>query len=299
MLASVCLAGLFFLSCTSDDAPKTSETTLPTTASSADEAVSSAEIFPGTPQLVIANSPGSVSTTGEQRIMTALVGGENNSFLGSPDRSVTVGYKPVDGESDGDSVEGEWLTTNASELGLYVSRFSFDEPGIWQITVSDGSRELASSLFEIVEESAVPQPGDFAPPSVTPTATTPDEITQISTDQDPDEALYDLSIKDAVSNGKPTLIVFATPAFCQTALCGPTLEFVRGAAAGQSDLDVVHVEPFDLTLARAGTLDPVEAMFDYGLATEPWVFIVDAEGKVTHSFEGIIGQPELEEALAS
>lgn len=289
--ASILLAG-----CTSGDSTVVSETTL---VDSAPTGETSEEVFPETPQLIIANSAGSVSTSGEQRMMTALVGGENNSFLGSPDRPIMVAFEPVDGDSVGGSVEASWLTTNASELGLYVSRFSFDEPGVWEVTVSDGPRELASSLFEIVEDSPVPQPGELAPPSITPTAATVSELSDVSTDMEPDSSFYDLTIAEAVGNGNPTMIVFATPAFCQTALCGPTLDFAKGAAAGQSELDVVHVEPFDLELAPTGTLEPIDAMFDYGLATEPWIFLVDSDGVISHSFEGIIGQAELEAALSS
>ncbi len=93
------------------------------------------------------------------------------------------------------------------------------------------------------------------------------------------------------------MVAFATPAFCQTALCGPTLEAVKGAAAGRDGSDVVHVEPFDLDLAPRGVLEPIPSMFDWGLVTEPWVFVIDADGVVAATFEGIIGQAEIEAAI--
>ena len=269
-----------------------------------DASATSEEVFPGRPQLVVANSPGSLTTSGQQRIMTALVGGEANSFLGGDDHPITIRFELVRGEDDGgESGDGatsaEWLTTNASDLGLYVSRFSFDAAGTWRLTASDGSRELASTQFEITVESAVPQPGDPAPLSVTPTAFTAAEIAEVSTDTDPDPSFYELTVAEAVQNGRSTMIIFSTPAFCTTALCGPTMDFAKLAIEGQEDLDVVHVEPFDLELAPTGVLEPIEAMSDFGVATEPWIFLVDADGVVTHSFEGIIGQRELEDALES
>jgi hypothetical protein len=123
-------------------------------------------------------------------------------------------------------------------------------------------------------------------------------VAAISTDPEPVGRLYELSIAEAVGNGRPTVIAFATPAFCQTALCGPTLEVVKEAAAERPSIDFVHVEPFDIEQARAGTLDPIPTMSEWGLATEPWVFVVDRDGTVTASFEGVIGLGELEAALA-
>jgi hypothetical protein len=80
---------------------------------------------------------------------------------------------------------------------------------------------------------------------------------------------------------------------------GLTLDVVKAVAAGRSDIDFIHVEPFDIDRARAGSLEPVDVMFDWGLATEPWVFVVDGEGVVTASFEGIIGADELTAAIDS
>jgi hypothetical protein len=247
--------------------------------------------------VVVANSPGTLTTAGTQRVMTALIGEGPNAYLGGPDQPVVVRFSSVDGEAGGE-VAGEWLTTSASALGLYIAPFAFTEAGPWTVTVSSSDgRSLGETVIEVVDVSAVPTIGDPAPPSSTPTAADPGAIAAISTDPDPDLGLYDLSIAEAVGNGRPTVVAFATPAFCQTALCGPTLDFVKAATRGRDGVDVVHVEPFDVERARAGSLEPIPAMSDWGLVTEPWVFVVDADGRVAASFEGIIGQEELERAL--
>ncbi|MGB5759538.1 MAG: hypothetical protein WBM50_21670 [Acidimicrobiales bacterium] len=261
-----------------------------------DDPVSAPSGFEGQLTVVVPNSPGTLSVNGSQRVMTALVGDGPNAFLGSPAQPVSVRFDPVDGEGAGE-VEGTWLTTNASSLGLYVAYFDFASPGLWEITVVAEGQDLGTALVEVVEDSTVPNIGDPAPPSLTATGTTPEEIAAISTDPEPDPALYDLTIADAVGNGRPTVVAFATPAFCQTALCGPTLGMVKAATEGRADIDVVHVEPFDLELAPGGTFEPVPTMAEWGLVTEPWVFVVDADGLVAATFEGIMGQPELEAAI--
>lgn len=256
--------------------------------------------FDGPVTVIVANSPGTLSTVGPQRVMTALVGDGPNTYLGGPDEPVSIRFAPAGDQAGGGAgatVEGEWLTTDASTLGLYVAAFTFDDPGPWEVTALAGDHELGRTLIEVVTRSTVPGLGDQAPRSSTPTASTAEEIEAISTDTEPVPAFYRLSIADAVANGRPTVVAFVTPAFCQTALCGPTLDIVKEATAGRDGLDVVHVEPFDVARAREGSLEPVPTMAEWGLVTEPWVFVIDADGLVVASFEGIIGLDELERSL--
>jgi len=245
---------------------------------------------------VVANTHGTITTAGSQRVMTAILGPDTKPFLGGPDLPVSIAFRPTEG-GPALEVDGTWLSTNATDLGLYVSVVDFPVAGSWDVILSTGEAEVARTSLQVADDSPVPSIGDLAPATDTPTATGLDRIHAISTDPEPDPAFYQLSIADAVDNGRPTVIAFVTPGLCQTALCGPTLEAVKGAAAGRDDLDVVHVEPFDLELATTGELRPIAAMSQWGLQTEPWVFIVGADGTIRASFEGIIGQHELETAL--
>lgn len=245
---------------------------------------------------VVANTEGTVTTAGPQRIMTAIIGPADRPFLGGPNAAVAIDYRQVEGDA-AIQAEGTWLTTNASTLGLYVTHVDFPAAGQWEVVMSSGDVEVGRTSLTVTDESPVPRIGDQAPPTDSPVGVSPEEIGAISTDPEPDPSLYRLSIAEAVANGRPTMVAFVTPGFCQTALCGPTLEAVKAATSGHPGLDVVHVEPFDLDLARAGEFRPVPAMAEWGLQTEPWVFVVGADGTVQSSFEGIIGQDELEVAV--
>ncbi len=120
----------------------------------------------------------------------------------------------------------------------------------------------------------------------------------ITTDPDPEPAFYEMTVAEAVSNGTPALLVFATPAFCQTAVCGPTMELVKEAVADRPQLDVVHIEIFEnVDSDGAGRLVEVPAVIEWGLPSEPWVYVVDADGIVVARFEGAVGVSELRAAL--
>lgn len=246
--------------------------------------------------LVVANSPGTVSVNGPQRVMVALVGEGPNSYFGERDKPAVLNFTSPDGETT-ETATASFLATDGVALGLYVTEVDFAIPGRWSVDIEGSSLAAGSTQIDVAEDSVVPEPGDPAPRTDTPTATEAEGVAAISTDPEPDPSFYELSIAEAVSNDRPTVIAFATPAFCQTALCGPTIETVKEVVGDNADIDVVHVEPFDIAQARAGSLAPVPAMFDWQLVSEPWVFVVDAEGTITASFEGTIGADELRQAV--
>ncbi|MEL7159019.1 MAG: hypothetical protein AAFN30_20835 [Actinomycetota bacterium] len=248
--------------------------------------------------LVVANSPGTVSVNGPQRIMVALVGEGPNAYFGAPNEPADLTFTAPDGDT-AETVRAQYLATDGVALGLYVAEVSFGAVGRWTVAIEGTESGAGRTQIDVAAESVVPEAGDPAPPSQTPTAATPEEVAAISTDPEPDPAFYQLSIAEAVANGRPTVVAFATPAFCQTALCGPTIETVKEVVGDNDDIDVVHVEPFDIAQARTGSLAPVAAMFEWQLVSEPWVFVINEDGVVTASFEGTIGAEELDTAVSA
>jgi hypothetical protein len=153
--------------------------------------------------------------------------------------------------------------------------------------------------------------GEKAPASDTPTLADVDgDITKISTDDEPVEAFYETSVADALDAKKPFVVAFATPKFCQSQQCGPTLDRVKPIAAAHPDVTFINVEPYELKVVD-GQLQPVLTTDDppqltpnaatnaWRLLAEPWVFVVNREGIVTASFMLIFSDEELEAAVAA
>ena len=90
-------------------------------------------------------------------------------------------------------------------------------------------------------------------------------------------------------------------------MCGPTLDIIKSVAAGYKDrVNFVHVEPYQLQqtpnglqplLDKDGHLQPVQSVFDYGLTSEPYMFVVDAAGDIAAKVEGIAGPDEVQAML--
>jgi hypothetical protein len=110
----------------------------------------------------------------------------------------------------------------------------------------------------------------------------------------------------ALAAGEPFLLGFVTPGFCASHQCGPTIEVVKAAVAA-APIRVVIVEPFELAWdgfrlqpeIRDGGFVPVEAAIAYGIPTEPWIFLVDGEGRIAASYEAVVGEQELVGAIES
>jgi hypothetical protein len=165
----------------------------------------------------------------------------------------------------------------------------------------------ARMIFSVREKTDTTVIGADAPASDTLTATDPAAIVAISTDQDPDPRLYTLSVKDAIGAGKPFVLVFATPLFCTSGTCGPALDLVKQVMPDYiGRVNFIHVEPYLLEVSDGkiqpavdalGHPQPVRAVVEWGLPTEPYVFVVDARGKVAAKFEGMAYPDELTVAL--
>jgi len=247
------------------------------------------------PEGAFAFSASSSLGVGEERLLVAIAD-ESGARLASPEVPVTIAVW-AEGQEDTPQVEGGifiWALEGVS--GLYRASFEFGLPGTWLVQVTpSGSEPMEAFPVTVYADHPVPAVGEAAPLSVTPTgAEFP--LNEISTDPDPDPRFYDSSVAEAVTSGRPSVIVFATPAFCQTAVCGPTLDIVKSVADEHPDANFVHVEVYT-NLDDASNLQLAPAVLEWGLPTEPWVFVVDAGGIVKARFEGVVTPEEISAAL--
>ena len=73
---------------------------------------------------------------------------------------------------------------------------------------------------------------------------------------DPDPSFYTTSVDEALAKHEPFVLVFATPAFCTSKQCGPTLDGIKAVAKDEPGITFINVEPYQLEYAD-GRLQPV------------------------------------------
>lgn len=250
----------------------------------------------GTEGLAIVANSQQTLTPGPNRLLMAIVSEDDGTFLSRPDVP-TVARFSLEGEQVAE-VETRWVWAIPDVRGFLVAEVDLTAPGRWEVVLDpDDAPPTPPTPFGVQQISGVPGVGDPGIPAET--RTYPEvPLAELSSAPDPDPALHELSLDEAMANGRPTVVAFATPAFCRTAACGPTIQVVEDVMDEYPEVNWLHVEIYaDLEAAARGSLDPVPAVEAWGLPSEPWVFVMDGDGIVTARFEGALGSDELREAL--
>lgn len=171
-----------------------------------------------------------------------------------------------------------------------------DEPGIYtgRAEIDGEAVEMAISV-DAAGDVTVIQPGAQLPKLATPTAADARGVDPICT-SDPVCPLHDLTLAEAVEEGRPIALLVATPAFCQIAVCGPVLEVLLEVVEDHPDIRFLHAEvytdPFEDLEQRA----PIVGQL--GLTFEPTLVLAGADGRVVERLDTIYDRVELNDALA-
>lgn len=185
--------------------------------------------------------------------------------------------------------------------GLYVTHFNFDSAGQWLAVITmqrpGGAPSEITQPFTVVTKGPVPMVGQPAPRTHNQTSRDVPDVSYVDSGIPPDD-MHAISIADAITQHRPALVVFATPAFCISATCGPQVHAVQLLEPAYRDrLVFIHVEVY-----RDFKPDPAKrrlnpSFLEWNFTTEPWVFLIDSKGLISASFEGTAASDELKQAI--
>jgi len=254
----------------------------------------------------------SVLTCGSNRILFTLIDAQNRP-IGAPDRTASIALYDLGRDSSAPvaTLDGTFIWAIENERGIYVANATLPESGRYGAESKSSAPGVeattARMTFDVQPSSPVVKVGDKAPASRTPTL---DDVggdaTRISTDPTPDPALYRTSVDEALANKQPFVLAFATPKFCRTAQCGPTLDRLKPFVARYPGVTFINVEPYKLKVVDGtlqadtdaqGELQNAPTTDEWRLLNEPTVYVVDRSGTVTANFELIFSDDELTTAL--
>jgi hypothetical protein len=181
----------------------------------------------------------------------------------------------------------------------YTAELPFERAGDYQVIalVKLDGRLVASDPIgvQVRDDWKVPDVGDPAPRTETPTLEDVGGVeSKIDTRVPPAPDLHEHDFADVVGK-RPVLLVFATPALCQSRVCGPVVDVLKQVKAGhEGDAAFIHMEIYNDNEVERGFRPQVR---EWGLPTEPWAFAIDRTGRVAARLEGAFGVDELERAL--
>jgi hypothetical protein len=181
---------------------------------------------------------------------------------------------------------------------IYVTHLRIPEAGrYWLVAQPRGAPIQGLGVMDVEKRVSSVAVGARAPRSQTPTLAT-GPAAQITTSRPPDLPLLRYSVAGSLATHRPFVVTFATPKYCTSRVCGPVVDVVdavRRRFEGQG-VRFIHVEVFT---GNNPTRGYNRWMREWGLASEPWVFLVGADGRVKAKFEGSVSAAELAEAVRS
>ena len=213
---------------------------------------------------------------------------------------VNLSAYPVGIEVSGPTWMGN--ATNYSDyiISYWVTYPELPEAGFWgfvaDVVLDDGRSLQSQFTIDLQAASKSPTLGTVAPASQNRTLATEPDISKLNSGNEADPAFYQLTVAEAIANGRPTIVGFITPGLCQTQWCAPVLDSVAVVRdqVGDEAANFIHIEVYE----DFQELIAVPEMDEWGLDTEPWVFVLDGNGRVAAKFNGPLSPQELSLALA-
>ena len=203
------------------------------------------------------------------------------------------------------AVRPEFLSRSVSEDAdaaklLYVADVGLPRKGEWDVL---GVTRLDNRLVaatpaggRIVASDDRPSPkvGDPAPRIHTETVTdVGGDVASIDTRQPP-STMHDVDFADVLGK-KPVIMLLATPALCQSRVCGPVVDVAEQVKSERGDEAVfIHQEIYRDNDVAKGFRPQFSA---WRVTTEPWLFAIDRHGRVAARIEGAFSVEELNEAV--
>lgn len=201
-----------------------------------------------------------------------------------------------DFDAEGEPIVWEGTATEYEdfELPYWVVYPEINRAGNWifevTYTVEDGQTWDTSVALTVNDASFGLTSGDEAFPSESRTWDGVSDIRDITSDGDPNEAYYAQTIAEAISSGRPTLVAFSTPGFCQTDTCAPVMTTVDALwETYQDSMNFIHIEVHDDFEA----LTYVETYSEWGLQNEPWIYLIAADGIIEARYDGPVAVSEI------
>jgi len=242
--------------------------------------------------------PFGVFTTGRDQITDAQV-----AIYAAPGRSVNgpaIGPFParIEDLTTKPSFRAKTTADDPSAAQVaYVSDIPLDKPGPWAFAalIKNGSSYQYSLMPtpNPVGDYPMPQVGQQAPVVHTLTAGQVSDISQIDTRVPPDDMHSD-DFANVVGK-KPVVLLFATPALCQSRVCGPVTDEAEQVKQEFGDrVAFIHQEIYNNNNINDG---PRPQMRAFNLSTEPWAYVIDKSGKVSTVLQGPFSVQELEAAV--
>ena len=260
-----------------------------------------------------------------QRVQIGIFGSDGEGVRVVTGGSIELSFEYLGADGSGEPVSGPSATADfiavpgdgspgdlpslSTGNGVYeAEQVVFDHAGMWRVMVTaeiDGVARRLTASFPVAEESAIPAPGDPAPRTENLTIDSKVRKGAIDSRADalgevPDPELHRWTVADAIDEGRPALVLIGTPAYCSSRLCGPEVDELQRLADAYPDRAVyIHIEVWKDYNAQPQVINEGAAdwLLRDGDMTEPWLYLIGADGIVVDRWGSLFDSTEVAAAL--
>jgi hypothetical protein len=251
----------------------------------------------------------SVFTIGDSRLAFGMIDDQGQFVYGptavyaapDPDKPATG---PFVAPADVLVTEGRYRSRQAAEesdpfAAVYQAQVPFDRKGRWEVLVvtqTGNTFVAAPARVDVNTKQAdqIPDVGEAAPKVATDTLASVGGNEELLDTRTPPSDMHERSF-DEVVGSRPVALLFSTPQLCQSRVCGPVTDIALQLKAEYGDqVEFIHQEVYLDNDPKAGLRESLKA---FKLRTEPWLFVVGADGRITARLEGSFGLKAFEDAV--
>ena len=200
------------------------------------------------------------------------------------------------------------VTDIAKVRGVYeATGVIFDKPGFWLVEASvelGGRRQAVTGTFAVRNKPAYPAPGEEAPRSDNLTVADHNDAALTAVDSRandgklPDPQLHKATVADALAKHQVTVVVVSTPVYCQSRFCGPITDEIADVATDYGDRAAfIHLEVWRDFQKKVVNKAAAQWVYRGNNLTEPWIFLIGADGKIVDRWQNVVDRDQLEEEL--
>jgi hypothetical protein len=233
--------------------------------------------------------------TGTDRIGLALLDKTGNPVTGAQVMMEVQGIGGVDEHRPLKDIGPEY-----GGIPVYTGTAQFPQVGVYKLLVTatlPGGRSGGGSISVRVSDKGPSLPIGAHPPAVRQPILGDPGVTIAQVDSgNPPDTWHNATVADGLAQHKPMVLYFGEPGFCKSRTCGPTVQILQQFAKSYGDRVLVeHIEDHFPAGPDEGAKDD-PGFTAFGLATDPWIYFVNAQGVIADRFEGPVTVSDLASA---
>jgi hypothetical protein len=241
-----------------------------------------------------------------QPTITELLTGTDRIGLALLDRTgtpVTGAQVSMEVQGIGGVDEHRPLRDIGPEYGgipVYTGTATFPQVGVYKLLVTavlPGGRSGGGTIsVRVSDKGSGLAIGGHAPVVRQPILGDPGVTIGQVDSGNPADAWHNATVADGLAQHRPMVLYFGEPGFCKSRTCGPTVQILQQFAQKYGDRFLVeHIEDHFPAGPDEGAKDN-PGFTAFGLASDPWIYFVNAQGVIADRFEGPVTVADLASA---